>query len=202
GKGRGEGEVPSTPAAAATLAAMMMTAATAAPGSTDACRPAALEEGEKGGTTAGEARESVPEDAEQPPAMAVGAQKTPQQPRMPIPETPSRREQTSGGLPMVTPRRRRAASQLLDLSKATPRGMIRGILGGNGQPAQAWQQHHQQQHQPHQRFRPRVTKLVENIEEETPRTLLKGACGPQGEAAPEAMGGTSNSTSAAIAAAA
>lgn len=26
---------------------------------------------------------------------------------------------------MVTPRRRKAASQLLDLSKATPRGMIR-----------------------------------------------------------------------------
>lgn len=39
---------------------------------------------------------------------------------------------------MVTPRRRKAASQLLDLSKATPRGMIRYptgrdyFLGGGG----------------------------------------------------------------------
>lgn len=48
-----------------------------------------------------------------------------QQPKQPTPETPSRRVNMSARLPMITPRRRKAASQLLDLSKATPRGMIR-----------------------------------------------------------------------------
>ncbi|CAN0177677.1 unnamed protein product, partial [Hapterophycus canaliculatus] len=114
----GKGEVPSTPAAAATLAAMMM--AGAAPG-TLGSRPAAVQEGEEEETmTTSEARERASRDAEEPPAVALR-----QQSWTPVPETPSRREHTSAGLPMITPRRRKAASQLLDLSKATPRGMIR-----------------------------------------------------------------------------
>lgn len=42
-----------------------------------------------------------------------------------MPETPSRRDNLSAGLPIITPRRSKAASQLLDLSKATPKTMIR-----------------------------------------------------------------------------
>lgn len=48
----------------------------------------------------------------------------------------------------------------------------RGLLSGNGHPAQALQN----KHQSHQRFVPQVAKLVENVEEETPRALLKGSC--------------------------
>lgn len=48
----------------------------------------------------------------------------------------------------------------------------RSILGGGSRlPAQSGKQRPQ-----HPRFVPQVAKLVENVEEETPRTLLKGIC--------------------------
>ncbi|CAM9535890.1 unnamed protein product [Ectocarpus sp. 4 AP-2014] len=157
----GGAEVPSTPAAAATLAAMMKGASAGVHGSD----PAAAEEqgvivGKNQDSTSHEASGVRPKDV-----------KNLRQRRTAAPETPSRREGMSAGLPMITPRRRKAASQLLDLSKATPRGMIRGLLSSNGHPAQTLQK----KHQSHQRFVPQVAKLVENVEEETPRALLKGA---------------------------
>ncbi|CAM9643650.1 unnamed protein product [Ectocarpus fasciculatus] len=158
----GEAKVPSTPAAAATLAAMMMGASAGVHGSD----PAAADEQ---GVIAGKNQDFASQEASEVRPKDV---KNLRHRRTAAPETPSRREGMSAGLPMITPRRRKAASQLLDLSKATPRGMIRGLLSGNGHPAQALQN----KHQSHQRFVPQVAKLVENVEEETPRALLKGAC--------------------------
>ncbi|CAM9305875.1 unnamed protein product [Ectocarpus sp. 6 AP-2014] len=158
----GEAEVPSTPAAAATLAAMMKGASAGVHG----CDPPAAEEQ---GVIAGKNQDFASQEASEVRPKDVTNLR---QRRTAAPETPSRREGMSAGLPMITPRRRKAASQLLDLSKATPRGMIRGLLSGNGHPAHALQN----KHQSHQRFVPQVAKLVENVEEETPRALLKGAC--------------------------
>ncbi|CAN0411207.1 unnamed protein product, partial [Ectocarpus sp. 12 AP-2014] len=159
----GNAEVPSTPAAAATLASMMKGASAGVRGSD----PAATEEEQ--GVMAGKNQDFASQEA---PEVRPRDVKNLRQRRTAAPETPSRREGTSAGLPMITPNRRKAASQLLDLSKATPRGMIRGLLSSNGHPAQALQN----KHQSHQRFVPQVAKLVENVEEETPRALLKGAC--------------------------
>ncbi|CAM9210974.1 unnamed protein product [Ectocarpus sp. 13 AM-2016] len=159
----GEAEVPSTPAAAATLAAMMKGASAGVRGSD----PAAAAAAEEQGVTTGKNEDFASQEASEARPRDV---KNLRQRRTAAPETPSRREGMSAGLPMITPRRRKAASQLLDLSKATPRGMIRGLLSGNGHPAQALQN----KHQSHQRFVPQVAKLVENVEEETPRALLKG----------------------------
>ncbi|CAB1121507.1 unnamed protein product [Ectocarpus sp. CCAP 1310/34] len=158
----GEAEMPSTPAAAATLAAMMKVASAGVHGSD----PAAAEEQ---GVIMGKNQDSTSQEAS---GVRPKDVKNLRQRRTAAPETPSRRESMSAGLPIITPRRRKAASQLLDLSKATPRGMIRGLLSSNGHPAQALQN----KHQAHQRFVPQVAKLVENVEEETPRALLKGAC--------------------------
>ncbi|CAM9414866.1 unnamed protein product [Pylaiella littoralis] len=155
-------DVPSTPAAAATLAAMMMGVNGNVGGSGANAVEEQEEEEEKGGSFGEEEAMAGKEDILLPndkPAMGM------QQSTKPTPETPSRFGDVGARLPIVTPRRRKAASQLLDLSKATPRHMIRGILGGNAQ-----------QLQQHQRFVPTVTKLMENIEEETPRALLKGVC--------------------------
>lgn len=79
-----------------------------------------------------------------------------------------------------------------------PKISCRAIIGGwNGPPAQAGTQRKQ-----YARFVPQVAKLVEDAEEETPRTLVKGICENENPLDYAVKSARCNSTSVAEAAAA
>eukprot|EP00904_Undaria_pinnatifida_P009775 jgi/Undpi1/5928/HiC_scaffold_2.g01202.m1 len=167
---REEEELPDAPAAAATLAGMMM-------GRGDVADSLCGTVDEEQSFLEGEGEEEEEEEEEEGGFLAEGSSEgsadAQVDARSTAPKSPLKTSTMNSSRSAMTPRRPRSAMALLDISAETPRRMIRGIIGGASLVGMAWKQQRPQQEQ---RFVPKVSKVTETeiVEEDTPRRFILG----------------------------